>query len=75
LLEVKRIVHFRFTCNNSLGETTPVERSTRLLATDVWVPLLVGATFLALACLKLYGLARGTVGGRDKPFKERLCGT
>jgi hypothetical protein len=47
-----------------------------LIATaDVWVPLLVGITFTALACLKLYGLARGIVGGAGKPAAQRLCGT
>jgi hypothetical protein len=37
--------------------------------------LLVGVTFTALACIKFYGLQRGIVGGRGKPFRRRLCGT
>ncbi len=45
------------------------------MSNDVWIPLLIGTMFTALAGLKLYGLARGVVGGRNKPFKERLCGT
>jgi hypothetical protein len=46
-----------------------------IATTDVWVPLLVGITFTALACFKLYGLARGIEGGAGKPTAQRLCGT
>ena len=38
-------------------------------------PALVGLTFTLLGALKLYGLARGVVGGADKPLATRLCGT
>jgi hypothetical protein len=41
-----------------------------------WLPpAVVGVTFTLLGCLKLYGLSRGVVGGADKPFVTRLCGT
>jgi hypothetical protein len=41
-----------------------------------WFPLaLAGVTFTTLGALKLYGLRRGIVGGRDRPFAARLCGT
>jgi hypothetical protein len=46
-----------------------------MIRSDAWIPLLVGGAFTAMACLKLYGLARGIVGGRKKPVRERLCGT
>jgi hypothetical protein len=42
---------------------------------DWIVPAWVGATFTLMAALKLYGLSRGVVGGADKPFVTRLCGT
>jgi hypothetical protein len=38
-------------------------------------PAVVGATFTLIGSLKLYGLARGIVGGADKPFAIKLCGT
>lgn len=41
-----------------------------------WFPsTVVGVTFTAFGCLKLYGLWRGIIGGHDKPALERLCGT
>jgi hypothetical protein len=41
-----------------------------------WFPLALTGTVLTLmGCLKLYGLARGIEGGRDKPVAQRLCGT
>jgi hypothetical protein len=43
--------------------------------TDWFVPLVVGTTFTLLGVLKLYGLAKGVVGGRNKPLATRLCGT
>jgi hypothetical protein len=43
--------------------------------TDWFVPALIGATFTLLGFLKLYGLSRGVVGGADKPFVTKLCGT
>jgi hypothetical protein len=40
-----------------------------------WFPLAaVGGCFTLMGLLKLYGLARGIEGGRDKPFAQRLCG-
>ena len=38
-------------------------------------PAVVGVTMTLFGILKLYGLRRGIVGGRDKPFVERACGT
>lgn len=35
----------------------------------------VGSTFALLGSIRLYGLWRGIVGGRDKPVMQRLCGT
>jgi hypothetical protein len=47
-----------------------------MIAVDVWLPpALVGTTFTLMGSLKLYGLFRGIVGGADKPFGTRLCGT
>lgn len=41
-----------------------------------WLPLaVVGVTFTLLGVLKLYGFARGIVGGHDKPIGQQLCGT
>ena len=41
-----------------------------------WLPpLVIGLTFMPLACLKLYGLRRGIVDGKDKPLATKLCGT
>lgn len=41
-----------------------------------WFPsALVGATFTLMGIMKLYGLLAGIVGGADKPFITRLCGT
>jgi hypothetical protein len=41
-----------------------------------WLPpALVGTTFTLLGSLKLYGFAKGVVGGADKPFVTKLCGT
>lgn len=42
---------------------------------DWFPPTLVGVLFTVFGCLKLYGLRRGMVGGRDKPFIEKACGT
>jgi hypothetical protein len=43
--------------------------------TDWFVPALMGATFTLIGSLKLYGLSGGVVGGADRPFVARLCGT
>lgn len=41
-----------------------------------WLPqLFVGTTFTVLGALKLHGLLRGIVGGRDKPLFDYVCGT
>lgn len=42
---------------------------------DWLAPAVVGASFAALGVLKLEGQRRGVVGGHDKPFGQRLCGT
>jgi hypothetical protein len=46
-----------------------------MLTPDVWVPLLIGISFTVVGGLKLYGLARGIVGGARVSFQRRLCGT
>jgi hypothetical protein len=40
-----------------------------------FIPGLIGLQFTLLGSLKLYGLCRGVVGGADKSFITRLCGT
>jgi hypothetical protein len=41
-----------------------------------WFPLtLVGGVFTLLGLVKLFGLRRGIIGGREKPFLQKLCGT
>ena len=41
-----------------------------------WLPhFVVGLTFTLLGVVKLVGLHHGVVGGSDKPFATRLCGT
>ena len=41
-----------------------------------WFPLLlVGSFFTLFGLVKLVGLRRGLVGGREKPFRQKLCGT
>jgi hypothetical protein len=42
---------------------------------DALVPAVIGITFTLVGCFKLYGLRKGIVGGHDKPFVTRLCGT
>jgi hypothetical protein len=42
---------------------------------DWFIPALLGVSFTTFGLLKFYGLRRGIVGGRGKPFTERLCGT
>ncbi len=40
-----------------------------------WLPpLMVGTTFTVVGALKVYGLARGIVGGRDVPLQRKACG-
>jgi len=41
-----------------------------------WLPpLVIGITFTGIGAAKLIGLRVGVVGGKDKPFADRLCGT
>ncbi|HZV07608.1 MAG TPA: hypothetical protein VE999_21155 [Gemmataceae bacterium] len=40
-----------------------------------FVPAFVGITFTVMGALKLYGFVKGTVGGADKPFMTKMCGT
>ena len=42
---------------------------------DWFIPAFIGATFILMGTLKLYGFVRGVVGGADKPFVTKLCGT
>jgi hypothetical protein len=42
---------------------------------DWFVPAVIGVTFTLLGSLKLCGLSRGVMGGADKPFVTKLCGT
>ena len=47
-----------------------------MIALADWVvPAVIGATFMLMGSLKLYGLAMGVVGGADKPLVTKLCGT
>ena len=41
-----------------------------------WLPpLAVGLMFTFFGCAKLYGVTQGTVGGKDKPLAQQVCGT
>jgi hypothetical protein len=42
---------------------------------DWFIPALIGVQFTLLGSVKLYGLCRGIVGGANKPFVMKLCGT
>jgi hypothetical protein len=42
---------------------------------DWFGPSLAALVFLTLGVLKLVGLRRGLVGGRDKPLLQYVCGT
>ena len=42
---------------------------------DWLVPAVLGLTFTLVGGLKLYGLSGGIIGGADKPFVTKLCGT
>jgi hypothetical protein len=47
-----------------------------VLAMADWVsPAVVGGVFTILGAVKVYGLCRGTVGGRGKPFFQYASGT
>ena len=41
---------------------------------DWLIPALLGLTFTLFGSLKLYGLCKGIVGGRDKPIMAQVCG-
>jgi hypothetical protein len=46
------------------------------IASANWLPpVLVGLSCTILGSLKLYGLARGILGGHEKPLMIQLCGT
>jgi hypothetical protein len=51
------------------------EDPTMISFIDWFVPAVIGAQFILLGSLKLYGLGKGIVGGAGKPFVIRLCGT
>jgi hypothetical protein len=36
---------------------------------------LLGSVFTLVGVVKIYGLCRGVIGGRDKPFAQYACGT
>jgi hypothetical protein len=40
-----------------------------------FIPALIGVQFILIGSLKFYGMWKGVVGGADKPFVTRLCGT
>ncbi|MGO9466629.1 MAG: hypothetical protein ACLQIB_18310 [Isosphaeraceae bacterium] len=41
-----------------------------------WLTLAApGLTLTILGTIKLWGLKKGIVGGADKPFAQRLCGS
>ena len=49
---------------------------TLIRAITQWlIPAVIGTTFTLLGAIKLYCLAKGIVGGAEKPFAVRLCGT
>lgn len=46
------------------------------IALPYWLePATIGAFFTAAGLLKVYGLAQGTIGGRDKPWFQYATGT
>jgi hypothetical protein len=47
-----------------------------MISLSQWLPpALVGTLFTLIGLLKLYGLWKGIVGGAEKPYTTRLCGT
>src|SRR5262249_16951284 len=56
-------------------EARSAKDATMISIIDWIVPALVGDVFTLVGSVKLYGLSRGIVGGADKPFTTRLCGT
>src|SRR6266542_3776683 len=42
---------------------------------DWFVPAILGLTFTLFGSVKLYGLQKGILGGKDKPLAQQLCGT
>ena len=46
------------------------------LALPYWfTPAVLGVTFTTIGLLKIYGLCRGVIGGRNKPFFQYAIGT
>jgi hypothetical protein len=46
------------------------------LALPYWFSnAVVGGVFTLVGVVKIYGLCRGIIGGRDKPFFQYACGT
>jgi hypothetical protein len=43
--------------------------------TEWFPPALTGTLLTLMGSVKLFGLARGIQGGRDKPAMQRLCST
>ncbi len=42
---------------------------------DWFVPAVLGLHFTLFGALKLFGLYKGIIGGKDKPFAQQLFGT
>ena len=58
-----------------LPHTWHSERGAMLTHLDWLIPGIIGVTFTLVGVLKFVGLYRGIVGGVDKPFLEKLCGS
>jgi hypothetical protein len=57
-------------------QTTMMSIAELLMNLANWLPpLLVGTMFTFVGLLKIYGYVVGVVGGAQKPFMTRLCGT
>jgi hypothetical protein len=54
---------------------TPIPEDVPMPLSEWLPPALVGVSFTAFGVLKLDGLRRGVIGGHDRPFAARLCGT
>lgn len=52
-----------------------VEARLMISFADWFLLATVGLMFTLLGGMKLWGLEQGIVGGADKPFTRRLCGT
>ena len=59
-----------------LGFPAPASIYATTITLPFWqLPALVGGMFTALGLLKVYGLAHGTIGGRDRPLFQYATGT